>query len=107
VQYLIIIICSNPPDPKITTAMYKDFHQTEWDAQVEEECRRLVRLAVAEDLDRGHDWTTLCLTAMETEGRAKVVARQAGAVAGIPTIRTVLDEFDQRLQFTAALCDGV
>ena len=86
--------------------MGKEFHQTQWDAQVEEECRRLVRLAVAEDLDRGHDWTTLCLTAMETVGRAKVVARQAGVIAGLPAIRTVLDEFDQRLQFIVTSSDG-
>ncbi len=56
------------------TEIRKEFHQTHWDVQVEEECRRLVRLAVAEDLDRGHDWTTICLTSMETIGRAKVVA---------------------------------
>ncbi|HEY2761969.1 MAG TPA: nicotinate-nucleotide diphosphorylase (carboxylating), partial [Pirellulales bacterium] len=94
-------------DRTMPTEMHKDFHQTEWDAQVEEECRRLVRLAVAEDLDRGHDWTTLCLTSMETIGRAQIVARQAGVIAGLPVVRMVLDEFDQRLEFNTASNDGV
>ena len=88
------------------TEMRKEFRQTHWDAEVEEECRRLVRLAVAEDLDRGHDWTTICLTSMETIGHAKVVARQAGVIAGLPVVRAVLDEFDQRLEFSAASADG-
>ena len=41
--------------------MKKEYTQFDWSPQVEEDCRRLVRLAVAEDLDRGHDWTTLAL----------------------------------------------
>ena len=63
--------------------MANDFHQTEWDALVEDECRRLVRAAVLEDLDRGQDWTTVSLVPMEAAGRAAIVARQAGVIAGL------------------------
>lgn len=86
--------------------MAKEFHQTSWDASVEDECRRLVRLAVAEDLDRGHDWTTVCLTPMEATGRAAIVARQSGVIAGLPAVQVVIDEMDRRLQLTEHLIDG-
>jgi nicotinate-nucleotide pyrophosphorylase (carboxylating) len=79
--------------------MANDFHQTEWDVLVEDECRRLVRAAVLEDLDRGQDWTTLALVPMEAVGKAAIVARQAGVIAGLPTVQIIIDEMDPRLQF--------
>jgi nicotinate-nucleotide pyrophosphorylase (carboxylating) len=86
--------------------MGKEFQQIEWDALVEDECRRLVRAAVLEDLDRGQDWTTLCLTSMDTMGRAAIVARQAGVIAGLPTVQIVIDEMDRRMTLSAFLTDG-
>ena len=79
--------------------MLNDFHQTEWDALLEDECRRLVRAAVLEDLDRGQDWTTLALVPMETTGKAVIVARQAGVIVGLPAVQIIIDEMDPRLQF--------
>ena len=79
--------------------MRKDFHQTEWDMLVDDECRRLVRAAVLEDLDRGQDWTTLALVPMEAVGKAAIVARQAGVIAGLPTVEIIINEMDPRLQF--------
>jgi len=64
--------------------MPREFHQTEWDEQVADECRRLVRAAVMEDLDREQDWTTVSLVPMEAMGRATLVVRQAGVIAGLP-----------------------
>jgi len=87
--------------------MGKEFQQIEWDALVEDECRRLVRAAVLEDLDRGQDWTTLCLTPMDAVGRAAIVARQAGVIAGLPAVQIVIDELDRRMNFSAFLTDGV
>ena len=60
-----------------------DFPQIELDAAAEEECLRLVRLAVAEDLERQQDWTTVALVPMEATGRAVMAARRAGIVARI------------------------
>jgi len=88
------------------TRMRKEFQQIEWDALVEDECRRVVRAAVLEDLDRGQDWTTLCLTSMDAVGRAAIVARQAGVIAGLPAVKIVSDEMDQRVNFSALLTDG-
>ena len=41
--------------------MRSDYRQIDWSADVEEDCRELVRLAVREDLDRVYDWTTVAL----------------------------------------------
>ncbi len=87
--------------------MAKEFHQTVWDALVEDECRRLVRAAVLADLDRGQDWTTVSLVPMEAMGRATIVARQPGVIAGLPAVQIVIDEMDRRIQFTAATMNGV
>jgi len=75
-----------------------DFHQLEWDALVEDECRRLVRAAVLEDLDRGQDWTTVALVPMEAVGKAAVVARQSGVIAGLPVVDVIIDEMDDRVR---------
>jgi nicotinate-nucleotide pyrophosphorylase (carboxylating) len=47
----------------------KEFHQIQWDEQVEDDCRQIVRLAVREDLDRHFDWTTVALAAPELQGQ--------------------------------------
>jgi nicotinate-nucleotide pyrophosphorylase (carboxylating) len=86
--------------------MPKDFHQIDWDERVADECRRLVRAAVLEDLDRGQDWTTVSLVARETESRAAIMVRQAGVIAGLPAVKVVLEEMDPRLQFEPAQIDG-
>ena len=79
--------------------MPNDFQQVEWDALVEDECRRLVRAAVLEDLDRGQDWTTVALVPMEAVGKAAIVARQSGVIAGLPVVELIIDEMDARMHF--------
>jgi nicotinate-nucleotide pyrophosphorylase (carboxylating) len=86
--------------------MAKDFQQIKWDSLVEEECRRIVRAGVLEDLDRGQDWTTVSLVPMEAMGRAAIVARQPGVVAGLPAVALVIDEMDRRIEFTKSVEDG-
>jgi len=86
--------------------MGREFQQIDWDAQVEDECRRLVRAAVLEDLDRGQDWTTLCLAPMDALGKAAIVARHAGVIAGLPAVQIAIDEMDRRLTFVTAMSDG-
>jgi len=86
--------------------MAKEFDQLDWNADVEEDCRQLVRLAVREDLDRAHDWTTVSLVEPETSGRAAVVARQQGIMAGLPAARLALAEMDSRVEWTQAVEDG-
>jgi len=84
----------------------KDFRQLAWSPRIEEDCRRIVRLAVHEDLDRGYDWTTVCLVAEGAQAAANIVARQAGVIAGLQTVPVVLDEMDITAEFAPQVSDG-
>jgi nicotinate-nucleotide pyrophosphorylase (carboxylating) len=74
--------------------MSNDFSQIFWSAALEEDLRRIVRLAVYEDLDRGQDWTTVCLVPEEATAAAHVAARGPGVIAGVNAIQIVLDEME-------------
>ncbi len=86
--------------------MTKDFHQLDWDKAVEDDCRQIVLLAVREDLERQHDWTTLALVPRDARGRAAVVVREPGVVAGLPAVRLALSIFDGDVEFTQHTDDG-
>ena len=74
--------------------MQQDFDQINWDDQVADDCRQLVRLAVREDLGRFHDITTLALVSQSARGAANMVARQSGVVAGLPAVALVFEEMN-------------
>lgn len=84
----------------------KDYRPVEWDAALEDDLRQLVRLAVREDLDRHHDWTTALLVDEQAVSRAAVVARKPGIVAGLPGAELTLAEYDRRIVWTPLVADG-
>jgi nicotinate-nucleotide pyrophosphorylase (carboxylating) len=84
----------------------RDFQQLEWDATIEDDLRQIVRLSVREDLDRQHDWTTVSLVASDTRGRAAVVARHPGVIAGVRAIPVVLDEMHADVEIEPHANDG-
>jgi nicotinate-nucleotide pyrophosphorylase (carboxylating) len=86
--------------------MPKEFQQQTWDAAAEADCRRIIRAAVLEDLDRGYDWTTLALVSPDAVGRAAIVARREGVIAGLPAAALVADEMDKRLAVQTDVNDG-
>lgn len=86
--------------------MHGDFHQHEWDERLSEDCRELVRLAIREDLDREHDWTTVALVPDAAMARAALIVRQAGVVAGLRAAAQVLAEFDPKITWSAEVADG-
>src|SRR4051812_12818598 len=86
--------------------MSRDFTQHAWSSQTAEDLRRLVRLAVFEDLDRGQDWTTICLVPEEAIASASVVARKPGTIAGIPALPVILDEMEIEAQIHPLVQDG-
>lgn len=86
--------------------MDRDFAQVAWDAQLADDCRQLIRLAVREDLDRWHDWTTVALTAPETRGHATVVTRQPGVIAGLPVVAQALAEMEVDVRWEPTIADG-
>lgn len=84
----------------------RDFTPIEWDDQLADDCRQLVRLAVREDLDRTYDWTTVALVPEAAEGRAMIAARQSGVVAGVKAAQFALAEMDTQIEWQAILKDG-
>ncbi len=83
-----------------------DFHQIQWDAVLEDDCRQLVRLAVREDLDRRFDVTTLALVERDVRGAAVVMARQPGIVCGLRAAELVLDEMEISALWQPHVADG-
>src|SRR4029453_3184417 len=61
--------------------------------------RRLIELALAEDLDQAGDRTSQATILVELPGRAAFVARAAGVVAGIPIVELVLAAVDPTVRF--------
>lgn len=86
--------------------MPPEFTQLEWDATIEDDLRQLVRLAVREDLERQNDWTTVALVEPERQGRAVVVAREAGVVAGLRAVPVLIDEMQAAVDWRPGASDG-
>jgi nicotinate-nucleotide pyrophosphorylase (carboxylating) len=84
----------------------QDFHQFTWDDALGRDCRTLVRLALAEDLNAEQDWTTVALVPTDRMGAACIVAREAGTAAGLPAIPLVFAEAKARLNAAVQLSDG-
>jgi nicotinate-nucleotide pyrophosphorylase (carboxylating) len=86
--------------------MLNEFVQMEWNSRLAHDCRELVRLAIREDLDRSLDWTTALLVPSEARGRAEVVAREEGIVAGLPAALLVATEYDPDVECTPLVDEG-
>lgn len=83
-----------------------DFQQISWDERLIDDCLHLIRLAVREDLDRYHDWTTVALVPLEAKGRANVVARREGVIAGLRAAELVCQVMNLQATWTAHCQDG-
>ena len=65
----------------------------------------LIATALAEDIGSG-DITSIALIRPSQRGRAVLVARERGVLAGIPVVRQLLARFDRRLKLSRTLKDG-
>jgi len=84
----------------------QDFQQIDWNNDVEQDCRALIRLAVQEDLGGQQDWTTVALVPDDRQGAAEIVAREAGVVAGLRAIDTLVNEMRAKIVVDLAVSDG-
>jgi nicotinate-nucleotide pyrophosphorylase (carboxylating) len=66
----------------------------------------LLRLALAEDLGRAGDLTTEATIPLETSAVARLVARRAGSIAGLPMASRVFGLLDPRIEFESEAEDG-
>jgi nicotinate-nucleotide pyrophosphorylase (carboxylating) len=69
-------------------------------------CRRLVELALEEDLGAAGDVTSEAIIPAELNGKAVFVARAPGVLAGLPAVQLVLAAVDSTLSFEALVEDG-
>jgi nicotinate-nucleotide pyrophosphorylase (carboxylating) len=76
------------------------------DAEVAAAGRAVVRRALDEDLGVGGDVTSLSTVPPDAVGRATVVARSAGVVAGVDLVALVYDHLDPRVSVEAEVVDG-
>jgi len=86
--------------------MQRDFTQLAWSPQIAEDLRRIVQLGVFEDLDRGQDWTTICLVPEEVTASANLVARKPGVISGLAAIAIIFDEMEIEAECHAKVQDG-
>jgi nicotinate-nucleotide pyrophosphorylase (carboxylating) len=66
----------------------------------------LIELALAEDLDQAGDITSAATIPREALGRARLVARDPGVLAGLPVVQQVVEHFDLAEHWRAHLPDG-
>jgi nicotinate-nucleotide pyrophosphorylase (carboxylating) len=69
-------------------------------------CRRLVELALEEDLGAPGDLTSQAVIPADLTGKAVFVARAQGVLAGLPAVALVLNTVDPRLKFQKNMEDG-
>ena len=86
--------------------MNREFRQTVWDRQLQEDWQAILRLAVREDLGRSGDWTTRALVPEHATGRGAIVAREPGMIAGLPGVEATLREIEPLLTWKPAVEDG-
>ncbi|MBX3414878.1 MAG: carboxylating nicotinate-nucleotide diphosphorylase [Pirellulales bacterium] len=84
----------------------KEFRQQLWDDEVRAAWQQILTLAVREDVDRVHDWTTVSLVPERATGAALVVAREPGVVAGLPAAEMTVAEYDRTVEWSTLVEDG-
>ena len=72
----------------------------------EQAARRLIRLALDEDLGGRGDVTTAALIPPDEVGTVQIVARAAGILAGLRVAGMVFEEIDPAVSFTARAAEG-
>ncbi len=82
-----------------------DYASVEVDELMQNDVGQLVRLAIAEDLDRAVDWTTVCLIAPESRGGCQIVSRQSGVVAGLAVLPWIIEEFQADIELEVLATD--
>lgn len=86
--------------------MKRDYRQIEWDESVADAARKLIRLALGEDLGEWGDVTAQALLPADARGTVRFVARQSGVLAGLPVARLVLEEMGVGFEWESHVDDG-
>ncbi|MEM9186695.1 MAG: carboxylating nicotinate-nucleotide diphosphorylase [Planctomycetota bacterium] len=86
--------------------MPADFPTVAWDDATQADAAELIRLAKAEDLARGEDWTTVVTVDPDRRGAARFVARERGGVAWLAIGPRVVESFGADAEWEPLATDG-
>ncbi len=84
----------------------KDFYQSEYNEKLRDDMLKLLALAIREDAGVEGDITSLSLIPDNAPGKAAVVARGHGVVAGLVFAQDLLHAIDERLAWEGKVEDG-
>lgn len=73
---------------------------------LEESIDVLVQMALAEDLGKRGDVTTLAVMTRDIRMCGQIVAKASGVIAGLPIVRSVFHQIDSGVQFEPHIADG-
>lgn len=83
-----------------------DYDQIQWDDSVEHDLAALVELALWEDTAGGVDCTSEAIVPEGAVGRAAIILRTPGVIAGLRAVPTVLRKIDPHLKLATDYTDG-
>ena len=86
--------------------MAKDYQAITWCSAVEDDFRSLLDIAIREDVESIGDLTSLSLIPEKAVGRAAVVARGEGVIAGMPTVQIICEAISPDLRWEPLVEDG-
>jgi nicotinate-nucleotide pyrophosphorylase (carboxylating) len=81
-------------------------HSLTLGSEEQENARRLVEMALAEDLGSAGDLTSRALIPLGMQGTVNVVARADGILAGLPVARMVYEQLDPAVVWNERLSDA-
>ncbi len=93
-------------DTTTDPTIMKDFHQFAWNETLLHDWLQLLGLAVREDLGTQGDCTTQALVPDDARGRAAIVARKPGVLAGEPAVAATITKFNPELNWSAQVQDA-
>lgn len=86
--------------------MAKDYQAITWCSAVEDDFRTLLDIAIREDIESIGDLTSLSLIPDSAVGRAAVVSRSEGIIAGMPTVEIICGAISPDLHWEPLVQDG-
>ena len=86
--------------------MAKDYQAITWCSAVEDDFRSLLDIAIREDVESIGDLTSLSLIPEKAVGRAAVVSRSEGVIAGMPTVQIICEAISPDLRWEPLVEDG-
>ncbi len=86
--------------------MVKEYQAITWCGAVEDDFRTLLDIAIREDIESIGDLTSLSLIPEKSIGRAAIVSRSEGIIAGLPTVGIICSAISADLKWEPLIEDG-